>query len=160
MPPDSGYRKGIEVELRRGILKLLVSCQRDRDIEGRRPFNAMADLRAIARPKACTWRNFRKDTQVVADRQGIASNAAKTVRKGNPGRQQRISQPYHGGRIDRVRELGVHMLYCWPAAHGKPTRNPIGGVRIDVDGLYAGFDRLLATNPVAVVLEVEAKGSG
>src|ERR1700738_4811329 len=51
------------------------------------------------------------------------------------------------------------MLCCWAAADREPFRNPIGDVRIDVDGLDIRFDRLITPDPAAVVLRLEAERS-
>src|SRR5438270_7734977 len=89
-----------------------------------------------------------------------AGNLGKAIGEGQSSRQRRIGKVYNRRRIDGVGKLGAGMLYCRPTADGEPVRDPIGDVWIDVDCRYVGSDRLVAPDPVALVLCLEAEGRG
>ncbi len=148
-----------EIGASRRILEHRAGRQRGRNVESGAPLDAVADLRAIARPKARSWRDLCEQAKGVADRHRIAGDAGGAVGEGKTRWQQRTGEMHQGGRIDRVGKLRVGMLYRRAAADREPFRNPIGDVRVDVDGLDIRFDRLITPDPAAVVLRLEAERS-
>ena len=80
----------------------------------------MTDLRAIARPKACSWRELCEQAKGVANRQRIAGDAGGAVGESKTRWQQGARKMHQGGRIDRVGKLRVGMLYRRTAADREP----------------------------------------